>query len=253
MGKADLHLHTAYGDGMAAAPELLGYVQSETDLDVIAVTDHDDIGGALAAREAWARGRYRFQLVTGVEVTTMEGHILALFVDEPLPCFRPVREVLETVHRRGGLCIIPHPLCWLTLSLTRRSIRRINAAAGDGVYFDAIEVANQTPAARRAVQKAAELNRREFHLAEVGGSDAHFLTVIGTAHTEFDGETAADLRQAILDRRTRGVNGLHPPFYRLGLSQIARQTWRGITVTPRAAGWRPTAYSFIRRIFSYPK
>jgi predicted metal-dependent phosphoesterase TrpH len=253
MGKADLHVHTAYGDGMAEVPELLDYVESETDLDVIAVTDHDDIRGALNAREVWARGRYRFQLVTGIEVTTMEGHILALFVDEPLPCFRPVREVLEAVHRRQGLCVIPHPLCWLTLSLNRRAIQRIIAATADGVYFDAIEVANQTPTARRAVQKAAELNRREFHLAEVGGSDAHFLSVIGTAHTEFDGETADDLRQAIRDRRTRGVNGFHPPLHRLGLGQIARQTWRGITVTPRTVGWRPTAYSFIRRIFSYPK
>ncbi len=43
MGKADLHLHTALGDGMAEIPELLTYVEEETDLSLIAITEHDDL------------------------------------------------------------------------------------------------------------------------------------------------------------------------------------------------------------------
>ncbi len=116
-GKADLHIHTAFSDGMASPRQILEYVEAETDLDVIAITDHDDLRGAMETREAWARGRYRFQVVPGMEVTAIEGHVIALFVEEPLPSLRPVEEVLEAVHRQGGLAIAAHPLNWLTRSL----------------------------------------------------------------------------------------------------------------------------------------
>lgn len=248
-GKADLHVHTALGDGMAEVQELLDYVEANTDLDLIAVTDHDDIRGALLTREAWARGRYRFQVVPGVEVTAIEGHLLALFVEEPLPALRPIEEVLEAVHRQGGLCIIPHPMCWLTRSLGRRTIERITALPRDGVYFDGLETANQSPGVRTGLRRARELNRSRLHLAEVGGSDAHFLAAVGSAYTEFAGRTAEDLRRSILERTTRGVNGRHPSLREIGLGQVLRQSWRGIMVTPRTMGWRATAASFVKRIF----
>src|SRR3972149_9721433 len=80
-GKADLHLHTASGDGMASPRQILDYVEAETDLDIIAVTDHDDLRGALEAREACARGRYRLHVIPGMEVTAIAGHIIALWVE----------------------------------------------------------------------------------------------------------------------------------------------------------------------------
>ncbi len=248
-GKADLHVHSAHSDGMAEPQELLDYVEAETDLDVIAVTDHDDIEGALLAREAWARGRYRFELVTGIEVTAIEGHLLALFVEEPVAGLRPLEEVLEAVHRQGGLCIIPHPLSWLTRSLDRGTILRVLERQLAGVYFDGLETANQSPGARIGLRKALELNRSRLHLAEVGGSDAHFLKAIGSAYTQFPGRTADDLRRAILARETTGINGKHPTLLQIGLRQVVTQTWRGLTVTPRKMGWGPTATSFFKRIF----
>ena len=65
MGTADLHIHTSLGDGMADIPELLAYVEERTNLSVIAITEHDGLQAAFAAREAWARGRYRFELIVG--------------------------------------------------------------------------------------------------------------------------------------------------------------------------------------------
>ncbi|HEU4760424.1 MAG TPA: PHP-associated domain-containing protein [Dehalococcoidia bacterium] len=248
-GKADLHVHSAHGDGMAGPQELLDYVEAETDLDVIAVTDHDDIEGALLVREAWARGRYRFELVTGIEVTAIEGHVLALFIEAPVPGLRPLEEVLESVHRQGGLCVIPHPLSWLTRSLGRGTILRVLDGQREGVYFDGLETANQAPGARIGLRKALELNRSRLHLAEVGGSDAHFLKAIGSAYTRFPGHTAEELRRAILARETSGVNGRHPTLLQIGLGQVLAQTWRGLTVTPRKMGWGPTAASFFKRIF----
>ena len=247
--KADLHIHTALGDGMAELPELLDYVEQETDLDVIAVTDHDDIRGGLQARELWAQGRYRFQVIVGAEVTAIQGHVLALFVEEPVPSLRPVEEILEAIHRQGGLCVIPHPLAFLTRSIGQRTLERIAATERDGVYFDGIELGNGTFPARMSAGKARWLNRERYHLAEVGGSDAHFLKAVGSAYTRFEGATAEDLRESILAGTTRGVNGRHPSLLQIGLGQVARQSVRGLMTTPRTMGWGATAHSFVRRIF----
>jgi len=251
LGKADLHIHTAIGDGMAEIQELLDYVEEKTDLDVIAVTDHDNIGGALAARELRARGRYSFEVVAGVEVTAVEGHLLALYVEEPPPALRPVVEVLKAVHSQGGLCVIPHPLAWLTRSLGQQTIERIMTTCGDSVYFDGIEVGNGTFAARMTVKMAIRLNQERYHLAETGGSDAHFLVAVGSAYTLFPGSTAEDLRRAILDKQSKAVSGRHPGFLEIGPGPVARQAWRGLTVTPRTLGWGPTVKSFVKRIFPF--
>ena len=117
MGKGDLHIHTSHGDGIGSLPAILDHVQQRTDLDVIAITEHDGLEVAHEARELWARGRYRFELVTGVEVTTLEGHVVALFLEQPVPSLRRVEETVEAVHRQGGVCFVPHPLSWLTRSI----------------------------------------------------------------------------------------------------------------------------------------
>ena len=250
VGKADLHLHTAHSDGMASVAELIEHLEARTDLDVIAVTDHDSLRGALDARERWAHGSYRFEVVPGMEVTTIEGHLLALFIEEPVPCLRGVEETVDAVHRLGGLCVIPHPFTWMTRGMGLRHIRRVLANKADGVGFDGIETTNDTPAGRIGAAKAKALNSREFGLAEVGGSDAHFLACIGAGYTEFEGRTAADLRLAILNRSTRGVTVQHPSLREIGYGQVVRQTYRGIMSTPRVLGWGPTAASFVRRMFA---
>lgn len=241
MGKADLHLHTSFSDGMADVPELLDYVDEHTDLDIIGIVDHDDVRGALAARELWAKGTYRFELVTGIEVTAQEGHVLALWVDEPVPSLVPLERVVEEVRRQGGLCVVPHPLSWLTRSIGARTLARF---AG---WFDGIEVACCSPAARVSLRRAAALNR-SLGLAELGGSDAHFLQAIGSAYTEFEGRTAEGLKQAILARTTRAAYGAPVAWGRIGVQQMVQQAWRGISATPRAMGWGPTAASFMRRL-----
>lgn len=247
MGTADLHLHTALGDGMAEIPELLAYVEERTDLSVIAITEHDDLRAALEAREAWARGRYRFEVVVGEEVTTVEGHLLALFIEEPVPSLKPLQPTLEAVHRQGGLCIIPHPMSWLTRSIGQRTIERVLREGRAGASFDGMETAG-SPAARVTLAKARRLNRARYHLAEVGGSDAHFLQTIGTAYTVFEGSTAEELRQAILAGATSVRNGRYPTWREIGPLQFARQQWRGFLVTPRKMGWGPTIVSFVKRV-----
>jgi predicted metal-dependent phosphoesterase TrpH len=242
MGKADLHIHTSHSDGMAGVPELLDYVEEHTDLDIIGIVDHDDVRGALAARERWAKGRYRFEVVTGIEVTAQEGHVLALWVDEPVRSLVSLEAVVEAVRRQGGVCVVPHPMSWLTRSIGARTLMR------HALSLEGIEVACCSPAARVSLRRAAALNS-SLGLAQMGGSDAHFLQSIGSAYTEFEGGTAEDLKQAIVFRATRAAYGPPVAWRAIGVRQLVRQSWRGISATPRAMGWGPTAASFARRVF----
>jgi len=232
---------------MATVKQVLEYADSQTDLTVVAFTDHDDIAGGLAAREEWARGSYRVQVVPGAEITTLEGHLLALFIDEPVPLFRPVEETLEAVHRQGGLCVIPHPMNWLTRSLGRRTIERVMRHRGSGVYFDGMQTANRSPGSRVALKTARRLNTDIFRLPELGGSDAHFAPALGSSYTEFPGETAEELRQALLEGTTRGVEGAFPSLAKIGYRTFLLQQWRGLAVTPKKAGLGPTIVSFFKR------
>ena len=75
-GSADLHLHTTYGwDGTAAVSAILR-TAAERGLNVVAITDHDQIAGALVALEL--APDYNVEVVPGIEVSTADGHLLAL-------------------------------------------------------------------------------------------------------------------------------------------------------------------------------
>jgi len=240
-------VHSACGDGMATVSEILEYADRKTELSVVAITDHDSLKGGYAAREARAQGKYRVEVVPGEEVTTLEGHLIALFLEEPVVSLRPLRETLEAVHRQGGLCIIPHPLNWLTRSIGHRTIMDVQRRRGSGIYFDAIQLANVAPGSSVKLKTAQRLNAERYHLPEVGGSDAHFLPAVGSAYTSFEGDGAEDLRRAILSGTTVAVNGRYPSIAVIGLGNFLRQQWRGIAVTPKAAGWGPTIWSFVKR------
>ncbi|MCH8814169.1 MAG: hypothetical protein IH957_03595 [Chloroflexi bacterium] len=234
---------------MEDASELLDHVEDHTNLDVIAITDHDDIRGAWRAREVWANRRYRFEIVIGIEITSIQGHILALFVDEPVTSLIPLDDALKRVHAQGGVCVIPHPMSWLTRSLDRKSILEITARRSDAIYFDAIETATASSAGKIWIDKAIRLNREDLHLAEVGGSDSHFPAATGCAYTQFDGRTGDDLRSSILKRTTRSMCDGYPSLAQIGVGPIVSQTWRGLSTTPRSMGLGRTARSFIQGIF----
>jgi predicted metal-dependent phosphoesterase TrpH len=232
-GTADLQIHTSHGDGMADAHALFERIETRTDLDVVAVTDHDDVRGALLARDVHARGNYTFEFVPGIEVTTRSGHLLALWVDEPVRSFRPLAETIETVHRMGGMAVIPHPLSYLTRSVGERALDRLLAAGGPEARPDGIEVANTTLAGRVTGARALRANRARWGLAETGGSDAHFPEEVGAARTLFRGRTAAELRSAILAGETRGLNRGAVPLRAIGPRRLALQQVRGLSTTPR--------------------
>jgi predicted metal-dependent phosphoesterase TrpH len=204
MGKADLHIHTTFGDGTATVRQIMDYVRDETDLNVIALTDHDDLRAGQQGLEL--AGAYPFEVIPGMEITTLQGHLLALFLEKPVKMLRSVEWTLQAVHDQGGICIAPHPLSWLTRSLGERAMRRVHDDPHPEIQFDAVEVINPSLAGRVTAAKIKSLNDTDFHLAETGSSDAHHLAGVGSAYTEFDGTSALDLRRSIT-AKSSGADG----------------------------------------------
>ena len=203
LGKADMHLHTLYSDGTVSVRALLDHVQTQTDLDVIAITDHERIDGAIRAREIHEAGSYAFELVVGEEITTRRGHILALFITERIPALRPLPETLERIHDQGGIAIAAHPMAPLTPSLGARSLLAVHRSDDRRHRLDGIELMNPSAAGRVRRTARNRLNTEVLRLAAVGNSDAHVLEGIGSAWTWFPGSTAADYRAAVEDSTTR--------------------------------------------------
>ena len=200
-GKADLHMHSTYSDGIGTIEQILEYAQHQTNLDVIAITDHDVIEGSLRARDLWANGNYRFDFIVGEEVSTKEGHLLGLFIEKKVPQGLSMERSIELIHEQGGLAIIAHPLHpMFRHSCSREVMDRIHASKD--IRFDGVETWNASFCGIYANQLAMRTNRDIYHLAELGNSDAHTLNGIGRGRTWFAGKSALDIRASIEARQT---------------------------------------------------
>jgi predicted metal-dependent phosphoesterase TrpH len=193
-GRADLHMHTRFSDGWPSPAELVDHVAANTDLHVIAVTDHDTIEGALRAAERASR-RSNLEVVIGEEVTSRDGHILALFIEKRVRPGMSAAATVHAIHDQGGIAVAAHPF-WRTQRMVRTGkVHGVGWLAAE-LDFDAVEVENATPGFYVFNQMAHRLSLGRG-ATEIGSSDAHILDAIGRAFTEFQGRTAADLREAI--------------------------------------------------------
>ncbi|MXY79385.1 MAG: PHP domain-containing protein [Chloroflexi bacterium] len=243
LGRADLHLHTLASDGTASAEEML-LRAARLGLDVVAVTDHDDLRGALRAQEAAARLDSPVQVVAGVELTTRGGHLLALFPGDlgagrPTPDVSPLRSLAWTIaaiHAQGGVAIVPHPMSWIPPGAKARAIDRLMAGAAES-RPDGIELANPTPPAGRRSAAARRWNRG-WGLAETGSSDAHFPEVMGAALTRFPGRTVDDLMRALTIGATVAEWGPSPSWRQIGARRLLAQQGRSGLATPLALARR---------------
>ncbi len=193
-GRADLHMHTTESDGWPSPYELVDYARA-TRLNVIAVTDHDTIEGALRAADYVAGSSSRLDVVVGEEVSSRDGHIVALFIERRIRPGMSAAATVHAIHDQGGLAVAVHPF-WRTQRRTRSGrVHGVGWLAAE-LPFDAIEVENATPGFYVFNQLARRMNM-DLGAAEVGGSDAHILDAVGRAFTEFPGKTPKALRTAI--------------------------------------------------------
>ncbi len=213
-GRADVHMHSTYSDGCATVEEILAYAQHNTSLDVIAITDHDEIEGALRARDLWARGSYRFDFIVGEEITTTEGHLLALFIEKRIQPGLSMERSIEHIHEQGGIAVVAHPLHrFFRHSCQREVMDRVHRSSD--VWFDGVETWNASFCGIYANYIAMGANRSIYGLPELGNSDAHTAGSIGCGFTWFEGRTAQDLRASIASRTTApgGKMWAMPAYY----------------------------------------
>jgi predicted metal-dependent phosphoesterase TrpH len=210
LGYADLHMHTRASDGLSPVHKVLDYIargheargkkRCALKLDVIAITDHDVLDASLWAYEH--RQRYPFEIIPGVEVTTREGHVLGLWVTQPIPKRLSIAETAAAIHEQGGVAILAHPGEVLIAGATPyRHLKNPHLIVESGV--DAVEVFNAGSLTPGSNVLAARICRPIADLvALTGSSDAHTLNAIGRGITRFPGRSAADVRRAILARQT---------------------------------------------------
>src|SRR5258708_10333302 len=165
----DIHMHTNLGDGWASPARVIEE-STRQGLRLIAITDHDHIEGAKRVEELLAQQNSALQMITGVEVSTRQGHLLGLFVKKAPQALRSVEESIDAIKEQGGLVIVPHPFGRLVPSLSRAKIETLLAK---GYTIDGIEVFNPTPA-NSAMRPAVRAANQEWKLAETGSTHAHF-------------------------------------------------------------------------------
>lgn len=213
--KADLHIHSNHSDGLAKIPEIMEYVSTETDLSVIAITDHNTIEGALFAQSL--QEMYGIEVVVGEEISSKSGHIIGLWLEEAIPPNLSAAETVSRINEQGGIAVIAHPFA--NRAFGPFGLESVGQAIYD-VAFHALEVYNSSPYLIYANRLAAKAFAGGQGVAATGGSDAHVLKAVGKGYTLFRGTTAADLRLSIENLETRAEAA------RGGLSVALRYAFR---------------------------
>jgi predicted metal-dependent phosphoesterase TrpH len=200
MGRADLHIHTIYSwDGTCTVSAILKQAAHNACLDVIAITDHDEIAGALEAIEL--APSYGIEVIPGSEITTAEGHLIALFIRKKIPAGLSLIDTVRKVGEQGGLCIAAHPTARGSSSLSGKTIRDAIHHPDVARLLVGIEVFNAGIVHCGGNIKAQAL-ARILPVTPIGCSDSHLIWTIGRGVTRFSGRTANDLRCALETRST---------------------------------------------------
>lgn len=215
MLNADLHIHTSCSkDGESTVEQVLA-AAVRAGLDVIAITDHDTMDGYRIACELTTD----LLVIPGVEVSTKDGHLIALGIEKaPLPGF-PIPDTIREVKNAGGVTILPHPF-------HRYRHGAALKCAGSFAAADAIEVYNSRYVIPHANKKAMRL-ARAMGKPVVAGSDAHNARFIGYGRTLIDAEkNVPSVLKAIKEGRTQPAGRKTP--VRVYTKQSLRNSWRKI-------------------------
>lgn len=192
----DTHIHTLHsGDSDSKINEIIDAAKKKG-LDGIAITDHNSVEGLKEAFEI-TEGE-DFLIVPGIEISSRDGHILGLGVQEKIPGGFSASKTVKSIREKGGIAISAHPF-----SLGLKSFSPLKAE------FDAIEAFNPK---RYIGSRLAERYAKELNIPATAGSDAHHWKEVGLAGIEVDCEP---LVEEVLDRIRRGkvsIFGNHLPI-----------------------------------------
>jgi predicted metal-dependent phosphoesterase TrpH len=195
--RVDLHSHTMWsGDSTTTPEELVGAVEA-SGIDVLCITDHHAIAGAVQLAETLP-----CRVIVGEELRTAAGEIIGLFLTERIPNGLGHTETARAIRDQGGIVYVPHPFDPMRRNLAEPALYEL-AECG---LIDAVEVINAKTSLQSLNRRAADF-ADEFDLAAGAGSDAHVPLAIGSAYVEMpDFDTPAEFLVAL---RAGGVVGHH--------------------------------------------
>ena len=169
-------MHTTYSSDSLITPKDLIYYAKKRVLNAVAVTDHNSLEGAYKIAKDT-----NFLVIPGMEVSSSDGHIVALNVSELIPKGFSAPETVLRIHKAGGVAIACHPYAYFKGSLKGNVCET----------FDAIEIINARAFPfKRSVKKATQTANR-LNLSRVGGTDAHYGPQIGYGYTVIEAEEAS--------------------------------------------------------------
>jgi predicted metal-dependent phosphoesterase TrpH len=191
----DLHMHTDHSHDCETPVEVLLAAAREQGLGAIAVTDHNEISGALEARAKAARGGAGPKVIVGEEVKTAgQGEVIGLFIEERIPRGLSMAETIAEIHRQGGVVYVPHPFDRMHAVPDYEHLLPILEEV------DAIEVFNPRVAIGAFNEEAFRFAAK-YGIAAGAGSDSHVAQGLGSVRVrmrDFEGpeEFVQSLRDA---------------------------------------------------------
>lgn len=215
--KIDLHLHTiASHDCRVGLPEVLARCVARG-IDVQAVTDHDQIWGAVELAELAGD---ELTVIVGEEVSTREGEIIGLYLRERIPPKMSAEETVAAIREQGGLVLLPH-------GFDPHKTHRLRPEARERIAedIDIVEVFNARvshPKRNREASEWAALHE----VPASAGTDAHILGAVGEAWVQAPNMDVSDPDTLVRALHLGVVDGtwVHPvPAYGYKLWDTGRR------------------------------
>jgi len=199
----DLHMHTDHSNDCATPVEVLIETAKDRGMGAIAITDHNEISGALAAREIAVRDG-GIEVIVGEEVKTAEqGEVIGLFIEEKIERGMTMAETIAEIRRQGGLVYVPHPFDRL------HSVPDYEHLLDIVEDIDILEVFNPR-VAFSAFNEEAERFAAKYRIVPGAGSDGHVAQALGSVRIRlhaFDGpdEFLEAMRSADIVRKHKNL------------------------------------------------
>jgi len=190
----ELHLHTTYSRGTKIiaegmnTPEQMVKQAKNLGIGAIAITDHDTIAGVQKAKKAGKR--YGVVIIPGEEVSTRDGHVLALGINEFVKPRMSLEETLDKIHDQGGVGIAAHPF-----DVAKKGLGSMAKKC------DAVEAFNALNLERIGNFKC-ERFAKKHGLPMVAGSDTHAIYTMGYGLTKINSHNMAGILKSIKNGRT---------------------------------------------------
>ena len=195
---ADFHIHTRFSRDSILTEQKFIEKAIERGLTHVAITNHNNVEGAIAVRDKVAELGLadKLTVILGEEVSTADGEVVGLFLTKTIPRGLSARETADEIHRQGGLVSIPHPFDPFRGSHIKEGPLRNLAELRK---IDCIEVFNCRVTFQRHNEEAAEFARR-YEIPGIAASDSHSSFEVAMAFNAMPAfSTADELRAALLE------------------------------------------------------